>query len=107
MTAYVENCVFYNFFILSVIYYFTRCMTNTQVKLDMYVYLLIFHFVYLISCCLHAYQIFLKLSLLHTRLCRNNTVIIMFRADLFASGLDYLHCWQTFFLNISLSIELS
>ena len=70
MKTYIENCIFYKFFILSVIYYFTRCMTNTQVKLYMYVYLLIFHFVYLTSCCLHVDQIFLKLSLLHTRLSR-------------------------------------
>jgi len=34
--------------------------------------------------------------------CRDSTVILMFRRYLFASGLDYLHCWQTFFLmNIS------
>jgi hypothetical protein len=33
--------------------------------------------------------------------CRDNTVILMFRGYLFASGLDYLHCWQTFLLNIS------
>ena len=33
--------------------------------------------------------------------CRDNTVMLMFRGDLFASGLDYFHCWQTFFLNIS------
>jgi hypothetical protein len=31
----------------------------------------------------------------------------MCRGDLFAPGLDYLHCWQTFFLNISWSIEVS
>jgi len=70
MAAYVENCIFYKFFILSVIYYFTRCMTNIQIKLYMYVYLLIFHCVYFISCCLHADQLFLKLSLLHTSLSR-------------------------------------
>jgi hypothetical protein len=70
MTTYVENCIFYKFFILSVIYYFTRCMKNTLVKLYMYVYLLIFYFVYLISCCLHADQIFLNLFSLYTRLSR-------------------------------------
>ena len=39
--------------------------------------------------------------------CRDNTIILIFAGDLLASGLDYLHCWQTFFLNISLSIEVS
>lgn len=29
--------------------------------------------------------------------CRDNAVMLMFRGVLFASGLDYLHCWQMFF----------
>jgi hypothetical protein len=29
--------------------------------------------------------------------CRDSTVMLMFRGYLFASGLDYLQCWQAFF----------
>jgi hypothetical protein len=108
MTACVENYIFYKFFMLSVIYYFTRCMTGKTIHVCVLTHFLlcVFHFM-LLACRPNFSEAVFATYKVEQAWCRDNTVMFIFRGYLFASGLDYLLCWQTFFLNISLSIEVS